>query len=139
MGLSETDRIFIAQHNFDVEDDRFLPPSDWTIRRMQDERLLVEGFVEGNPGRKFSLAEVSRSTGVCDHRCQAILKSTSHVRLKRKYHTWAQYRSVAPPLKPLSPDTPARDTLGKQAREDWWYLVNQRRLQIRKRKVIRRF
>ena len=138
--LYESDQEFLARYDFDAE----IPFAfEFEVTRNARERhLLLKGFVEGHPGEAFGIRDVAEDTGISETSVKKLLQAHPLVRQIRLGKKRDQYKSLAPVLPSfldLDDGLPATlADLGHQVREDWYYLIEQRRL-LKKHKVIRRF
>lgn len=141
--LPETDRQFIETHNFTAGGEEESLWHKWLNGKRKEDKLLVDGFVEGHPGERFSAAIVAKETGLGEDLCAALLAENPFVTKQRGWHKRNQYLSIAEPLTDIPEETPQpsqKDILGEQAREDWKYLHDQRRLAMkRKYRVMKHF
>lgn len=143
MVLTETDATFLRNHNFDAEDAGVSSLTNYIQAQVKARRLLIDGYIEGRPGKSFSLNDIVRETGLDVTLCKSVVDTHPHVEKIRGWHKYDQYRSTAPqlvetPIAPVQQDVGNKAALGRQAREDYYYLINLRRQQL-KRKTIRRY
>lgn len=106
----------------------------------RENRLVVEGFVEGNPDRVFSLQEMRAelTSPVSIWTCAKILDSLAVERLTGK-NKLTRFRSLARKLTPTTRE-PIVDELGRQARNDFHELVRTRALSAKRHyRVIKKF
>lgn len=118
---------------------------------LEESELLVNGFVEGHPNRRFSAKEVAQSTGLHHDTCLSLLKKHLYVRQVRQPANGRgqAFVSIAPPLEPTlegmqeaaAITSRLSDELGRQAREDFYYLVHERSRPLRPKKyrTVRKF
>ena len=126
----------------DCEEDILSPGVDLARSEAYNNRLVVEGFVEGYPGRVFTVSELVSELPfyVNPKTCTYILKKCRFAEPIRVNDKTVKYRSKAPTLMPVNEEEENTDCLGKQARADYYDLVNSRALCIKKRfKVITKF
>ncbi len=124
MNVSESDRLFVQQYNFDAEDISTVTMAEDRLRRMRERRLLIDGYIEGHPGLRFSLTDVASETGLDTNLCKRVIETHPLVKRVRDWHKSDQYLSTAPPLQELIQTTSdvvvmGNEELGVQARADW--------------------
>ncbi len=119
--------------------------TDWAQKRAMEMRLLIDGYVEGHAGQRFSVAHVAEETGSGVRVCAALLNQHPLVTKERGWHKYNQYSSIAPTLAVVQEEIQSKSTvnnaaLGEEARKDWWYLIEERRRYIkRKYRVSKKF
>lgn len=137
MSVEFDDQSFIAAHNFDAD----IPPSNSAAQVACENRLLIDGYIEGHGGTRISMTSLHEATGIDTRICKAILDTHPLVR-RIDGRRQDAYLSLAPPLVTLFEEKRdsgqhqlgRKDQLGREAREDMFNLVELRILQMKQRR-----
>ena len=110
------------------------------VKDTYNNRLVIQGFIEGHPGRVFTVKEMVNELPlfVSIERAHAILATCDYLEKVSEGHKTAVFKSTAPQLETVEHDELLDNPfdLGHQARKDFYELVNHRARNIKRKKYF---
>lgn len=110
---------------------------DYYYHLFVEDVMLVTSFLEAHGGQRFTIDQAAAYTELDHSRCQALLANNPLVNQLQETGRGPQFLSIAEPLIPtlegllevMQLRNAYLDTLGREAREDFFELIASRRQQ----------